>query len=141
MEIHLCRDGRATIRGCALGSPSTNSARSFDQVLYPNASVDDKGEQLSGANKYVLHFDAGKLRPVSVFWNMAMYGPNMLFFENGFGRYSIGSPTDGLKEHADGSLTVLIQKEKPAEVANWLCPHLQATSTSPCALRSRDAAT
>jgi hypothetical protein len=46
-------------------------------VTYPNTSVDDKGEQLTGTNKYVLHFDAGKLPPVSVFWNMAMYGSDM----------------------------------------------------------------
>ena len=66
-------------------------AQLSDQVLYPNTSVDDKGEPLSGANKYVLHFDAGKLPPVSVFWNMAMYGSDMLFVENESRRYSIGS--------------------------------------------------
>src|SRR5579862_4283586 len=70
--------------------------------------------------KYVLHFDVGNLPPVSVFWNMAMYGSDMLFVENDFGRYSIGSTTDGLKPDADGSLTILIQKDKPADTANWL---------------------
>ena len=45
---------------------------------------------------------------------------NMLFVENDFGRYSIGSTTDGLKPDADGSLTILIQKDKPADTANWL---------------------
>jgi hypothetical protein len=49
-------------------------AQLSDQVIYPNTSVDDKGEALTGTRKYVLHFDAGKLPPVSVFWNMAMYG-------------------------------------------------------------------
>ena len=42
----------------------------------------------------------------------------MLFVENDFGRYSIGSTTDGLKKDAEGSLTILLQKDKPAEVAN-----------------------
>jgi hypothetical protein len=91
-----------------------------DQVLDPNTSVDDKGEGLTGARKYVLHFDKGQLPPVSVFWNMAMYGSDMLFVENDFGRYSIGSTTDGLKPGADGSLTMLIQKDNPADTANWL---------------------
>jgi hypothetical protein len=95
-------------------------AQLSDQVLYPNTSVDDKREQLNGARKYVLHFDAGKLPPVSVFWNMAMYGSDMLFVENDFGRYSIGSTTDGLKQGADGSLSIFIQKDKPADTANWL---------------------
>ncbi|MET3970215.1 hypothetical protein ABID62_006306 [Bradyrhizobium sp. S3.9.1] len=87
---------------------------------YPNTTVDDKGEQLTGARCYVLHFDAGKLPPVATFWNMSMYGSDMLFVENEFGRYSIGSTTDGLKKNADGSLTVAIQKDKPADTSNWL---------------------
>ncbi len=95
-------------------------AQLSDQVLYPNTSVDDKGEALTGARKYVIHFDAGKLPPVAVFWNLAMYGSDMLFVENEFGRYSIGSTTDGLKKDADGSLTILIQKERPADTSNWL---------------------
>ncbi|MCY1430610.1 hypothetical protein D9M71_465600 [compost metagenome] len=44
----------------------------------------------------------------------------MLFIENAFGRYSIGSKTEGLKPAADGSLTLLIQNEKPQDTANWL---------------------
>jgi hypothetical protein len=95
-------------------------AQLSDQVIYPNTSVDDKGEQLNGERKYVLHFEAGKLPPVLVFWNMAMYGSDMLFVENDFGRYSIGSTTDGLKKNDDGSLTILIQNEKPANTSNWL---------------------
>ncbi|WP_246556908.1 DUF1214 domain-containing protein [Bradyrhizobium liaoningense] len=91
-----------------------------DQVLYPNTTMDDKGEQLTGARRYVLRFDVGKLPPVATFWNMSMYGSNMLFVENEFGRYSIGSTTDGLKKNADGSLTVVIQKDKPTDSSNWL---------------------
>jgi hypothetical protein len=71
-------------------------AQLSDQVIYPNTNVDDKGAALSGDHKYVLQFDAGKLPPVTVFWNMSMYASDMLFVENDFGRYSIGSTTDGL---------------------------------------------
>jgi hypothetical protein len=74
-------------------------------VLYPNTGVDDKGEALTGTRKYVLHFNAGKLPPVIVFWNKAMYASDMLFVENDFGRYSIGSATDGIKKAPDGQLT------------------------------------
>jgi hypothetical protein len=95
-------------------------AQLSDQVIYPNTSVDDKGEQLTGAHKYVLHFDAGKLPPVATFWNLAMYGSDMLFVENDFGRYSFGSTTDGLKRNADGSLNIIIQKDKPTDPSNWL---------------------
>jgi hypothetical protein len=95
-------------------------AQLADQVIYPNTRVDDKGEKLTGTRKYVLHFDAGKWPPVSVFWNLAMYGDDMLFVENDFGRYSFGSTTDGLKKNADGSLDIVIQKEKAADTSNWL---------------------
>jgi hypothetical protein len=44
----------------------------------------------------------------------------MLLVENDFGRYSIGSTTDGLKKDADGSLTILIHHEQPADTSNWL---------------------
>jgi hypothetical protein len=91
-----------------------------DQVLYPNTSVDDKGEQLTGVRKYMLQFEAGKLPPVATFWNLAMYGSDMLFVENDFGRYSFGSTTDGLKKNPDGSLTIVIRKDKPADTSNWL---------------------
>jgi hypothetical protein len=95
-------------------------AQLSDQVIYPNTTVDEKGEPLNGGRRYVLRFELGKLPPVSVFWNMAMYGDDMLFIENEFGRYSIGSTTDGLKTGADGSLEIVIQKERPADTANWL---------------------
>jgi hypothetical protein len=39
-----------------------------EEFHYPSTRVDDKGALLSGANKYVLHFDKNKVPPVSVFW-------------------------------------------------------------------------
>jgi hypothetical protein len=95
-------------------------AQLCDQVIYPNCTVDERGEKLDGANKYVLHFNADKLPPVVTFWNLAMYGPDMLFVENEIGRCSFGSTTDGLKNNADGSLTILIQKDRPSDISNWL---------------------
>ena len=51
---------------------------------------------------------------------MAMYAPDMLYVENEYGRYSIGSTTDGMKMNPDGSLTILIQNDVPADTSNWL---------------------
>lgn len=95
-------------------------AQLSDQVIYPNTSVDDTGRQLTGGRRYVLHFDAGKMPPVATFWNLAMYGSDMLFVDNDFGRYSLGSTTDGLKMNPDGSLAIVIQKDRPADTSNWL---------------------
>jgi hypothetical protein len=101
-------------------SANLTGANVPEEILYPNTRVDDKGVPLSGANKYVLHFDKDKLPPVSVFWNMSMYDEKEFFIENDFKRYSIGSTTDGLKQSADGSLTIIIQKDRPTDTSNWL---------------------
>ncbi len=95
-------------------------AQLCDQVIYPNCTVDERGDKFDGAHRYILHFDAGKLPPVATFWNLAMYGPDMLFVENEIGRCSFGSTTDGLKKNADGSLTILVQKDRPSDISNWL---------------------
>jgi hypothetical protein len=95
-------------------------AQLADQVIYPNCTADEHGESLTGERKYALHFDAGKLPPVATFWNLAMYGPDMLFVENEIDRCSFGSTTDGLKKNPDGSLTILIQKDRPGDLSNWL---------------------
>ena len=40
-----------------------------------------------------------------------MYDDEQFFIENDFGRYSIGSTTDGLKPSDGGSLAILIERE------------------------------
>ncbi|WP_338580911.1 DUF1214 domain-containing protein [Pseudomonas sp. MAG733B] len=95
-------------------------AQLSEQVLYPNTQVDDQGSALDGKHKYVMQFAEGQQPPASLFWNLSMYGADMLFVENAFGRYSIGSMTAGLKPAADGSLTLLIQQERPSDTSNWL---------------------
>jgi hypothetical protein len=50
------------------------------------------------------------------------------------GEDAIGSSTEGMKPHADGSMTILLQKGKPADTANWL-PAPQATQSDISALR------
>ncbi|MFM9616281.1 DUF1214 domain-containing protein, partial [Streptomyces niveiscabiei] len=45
-------------------------------VAYPSRSVavfDGDGKLLSGENKYVLHFEKGKLPPANAFWSITMY--------------------------------------------------------------------
>jgi hypothetical protein len=95
-------------------------AQLAEQVLYPNTQVDDKGQPLNGANKYVLHFVKDQIPPVATFWNLAMYDKDNFFVENDFGRYSIGSTTDGLKTGPDGSITISIQNDRPTDTSNWL---------------------
>lgn len=49
--------------------------------------------------------------------------PDFFLVANPLGRYSIGDRTPGLDRAEDGSLTILMQQERPedpAEQANWL---------------------
>ena len=61
-----------------------------------------------------------KLPPVSVFWNLSMYDEKEFFIENDFKRYSVGGTTDGLKQNAEGSLGITIEKDRPTDTSNWL---------------------
>jgi hypothetical protein len=94
-----------------------------NEVLCPFCDVDVDGEPLHGRHDYELHFPPGELPPVSRFWNMSMFGEDLLFVENDAGRYSIGDTTDGLTSNPDGSLTLYIQQDRPDDQlaqANWL---------------------
>lgn len=90
------------------------------EALYFSAVGDATGQGLSGANRYTLTFPAGQLPPVEAFWSLILYGPDFFLVDNPLNRYAINDRTSGLKTSADGSLTLLIQHEAPADTANWL---------------------
>ena len=92
-----------------------------DDAIYPNAFTDGDGKPLSGANRYVVHFDKGQTPPANAFWSLTMYDAQSFMVENPINRYDIASWMP-LKYNKDGSLDVYIQKESPgkAKEANWL---------------------
>ena len=90
------------------------------EALYFSAVGDADGQPLNGANRYSLTFPAGGLPPVDAFWSLILYGPDFFLVDNPLNRYAINDRTPGLVRGADGSLTVLIQHEAPADTANWL---------------------
>ena len=58
---------------------------------------------------------------MDAFWSITMYDlPDFYLVTNPIGRYSIGDRTPGLRRGSDGSLTIVIQHEQPAEASNWL---------------------
>jgi hypothetical protein len=71
-----------------------------------------------------MHFEKGRTPPVSAFWSLSIYNlSDGSFVANPIKRYSIGDRTEGLTMNDDGSLTLYIQHEAPAdprEKANWL---------------------
>ena len=89
------------------------------EAAYPMTYTDADGDQLDGHNRYTLTFAEDP--PVDAFWSITMYDlPDFHLVANPIGRYSIGDRTPGLRRGSDGSLTIVIQHEPPAETSNWL---------------------
>ena len=106
---------RAVIAAVGLGANIAADA------IYPNAFDDSENQPLTGANKYVIHFDKGQTPPTNSFWSLTMYDAQSFFVENPINRYNI-SAWMPLKYNADGSLDIYIQKDSPGKdkESNWL---------------------
>lgn len=107
---------RAAIANTAIGGNVP------EEAVYPIAFTDSEGKPLTGANKYVIHFNKNQFPPVKAFWSITMYNDKVLFVDNPLNRYLIGDRTPGLKYNEDGSLDIYIQKENPGgdKESNWL---------------------
>jgi hypothetical protein len=90
-------------------------------AVYPSLSTDSDSRPLDGNNKYVLHFDKGKLPPVDAFWSVTAYDTDGYFIPNALNRQALGD-RDKLVTNADGSLDLYIQAGSPGtgKEANWL---------------------
>jgi len=97
-----------------------------EEAWYAGWLADDRGNRPPDASKrdYTLHFPPRQLPPARFFWSATMYRlPDRLLVDNPIGRYSIGDRTPGLVYGEDGSLTLYVQRERPADpahAANWL---------------------
>ncbi len=92
-----------------------------EDAIYPTAYFDGNGKPLMGKNKYVIHFDKGKLPPANAFWSITMYNSESFLIKNKLDRYALGD-RDKLKFNADGSLDIYIQHTSPGKdkESNWL---------------------
>ncbi|MFD8436119.1 DUF1254 domain-containing protein [Streptomyces microflavus] len=92
------------------------------EAVYAQTFQDSEGRQLNGAHSYALRFPEPP--PVESFWSVTMYDtPDYYLVDNPAGRYSIGDRTPGLVHADDGSLTLYLSRERPADparAANWL---------------------
>lgn len=109
----------------ALGAMGGIYGNSPEEALYPVYMVDGEGKRLdTGKHTYSVTFSADRLPPVDAFWSLTIYdGNNYLLVDNPIDRYLINSsmlPT--FKRGDDGSLTILIQRDRPEGemAANWL---------------------
>ncbi len=92
--------------------------------VYFATANDDKGELFDGGkHNNAVTFTADQIPPAKNFWSFTMYKlPQRWLVDNPIDRYSIGSPTPGLKTAADGSITIYMQAKSPGEdkESNWL---------------------
>jgi hypothetical protein len=92
-----------------------------EDAVYPASFVDAEGKPYSGANRYVLHFDKGKLPPANAFWSITLYDKDGFQAPNAINRFALGD-RDKFQFNADGSLDIYIQNESPGadKESNWL---------------------
>lgn len=97
---------------------------SAEEAMYPSYRTDSRGEALSGANQYVLHFGKDEIPPVNASWSITMYEmPQSLLYDNALDRYLINSSMlPKLKKDKDGGITIYIQHASPGPKlqSNWL---------------------
>jgi hypothetical protein len=91
-----------------------------EEALYFSAVADADGKPLDGHNRYRLVFPAGALPPAKAFWSLIVYDAEFHLVANPIDRYAITDRTQGVQRGADGSLAILIQRDPPADRANWL---------------------
>lgn len=92
-----------------------------EEDIYPRAFTDEKGKQLNGQNKYILHFEKDQLPPVEAFWSLTMYGSDFYLVPNEINRYAIAEYTPAHEYNEDGSLDIYIQKDQQkSNDSNWL---------------------
>jgi hypothetical protein len=105
--------GMATLIGLGVNLP--------EDAIYPASFVDGESKPYSGANRYVLRFEKGKLPPANAFWSVTLYDKDGFQAPNALNRFALGD-RDRLKFNSDGSLDIYIQNETPGldKESNWL---------------------
>ncbi len=106
---------RALVTAIGLGANRPQDA------VYPTSEVDAAGKPYDGANKYVMHFDKGRMPPVNGFWSLTMYNGEYFFVANPLNRYTLSS-RNKFKVNKNGSIDLYIQKDSPGQdkESNWL---------------------
>ena len=93
-----------------------------NETKYFYQDLDASGGRLNGNNRYTVTFAKGQLPPVRGFWSLTLYNQHHFFSPNDLKRYSLGTKNKNLKYNPDGSLTLAVQADPPADDqrSNWL---------------------
>ena len=93
-----------------------------NETRYFYQDLDESGERLNGAHCYSVTFPKDQTPPVNGFWSLTLYNEHHFFAPNDVKRYSLGTKNKTLKYNSDGSLTLYVRADAPAEAqrSNWL---------------------
>jgi hypothetical protein len=93
-----------------------------NETKYYYQDFDSASGRLNGANRYTVTFAKDETPPVNGFWSLTLYNEHHFFAPNELKRYSVGTKNKTLQTAPDGSLTIYVQSEPPAEEhrSNWL---------------------
>ncbi|HEY5850559.1 MAG TPA: DUF1254 domain-containing protein [Lysobacter sp.] len=94
-----------------------------NETKYFYQDLDESGTRLNGGKRYTVTFAKDQLPPVKGFWSLTLYNQHHFFAPNEIKRYSVGTKNKDLQLGADGSLTIYVQSDAPADPAqraNWL---------------------
>ena len=94
-----------------------------DETKYFYQDLDASGARLNSANRYTVTFPKDGTPPVNGFWSLSIYNAHHFFIANPINRFSVGTKNKNLQLAADGSLTIYVQSDEPADAvqrANWL---------------------
>jgi hypothetical protein len=90
------------------------------ETKYIYQDLDSSGARLNGSGRYAVIFAEGQTPPAEGFWSLTLYDAHHFFVPNAINRYSLGTKNKTMKANADGSLTIFVQADPPAERDNWL---------------------
>ncbi|TDY22993.1 hypothetical protein B0G81_3316 [Paraburkholderia sp. BL6665CI2N2] len=94
-----------------------------NETKYFYQDLDADGSRLNSDHRYIVTFGPGATPPVNGFWSLSIYNEHHFFVANSINRFSVGTKNTDLKYNADGSLTIYVQRDPPADAsqrANWL---------------------
>jgi hypothetical protein len=94
-----------------------------NETKYFYQDLDVDGTRLNSTSAYTVTFAKDQTPPVHGFWSLSIYNEHHFFVANSINRFSVGTKNKDLKRAADGSLTIYVQAEPPADPvqrANWL---------------------
>ena len=92
-----------------------------EDAIYPINLGDSTGAPLTGADRYVLHFNKEDIPPVNAFWSVTLYDNEGFQVPNTLNRFALSSWMP-LVHNPDGSLDLYFQNDNPGpgKETNWL---------------------